>query len=205
MLVKTRSLERLRNVNMTSVDILERFWRRNGNIYSLISQDNFREVAWADLPSTDYAVISYQWRQNWNSIVTYILDSNSPVRAKWMWIDCKCLDQMDPNKMTTISRSDEIYFHAKEYHLIEIDSLTRGWVLFELASVNVSVRPVIHNSIEGPAARQLIRGHISRTGFAGSNFTVEPDREVVRNNIINRHGSVAIFERLISDILNRIL
>eukprot|EP01035_Chromulina_nebulosa_P069502 gene69502-biopygen36592 len=136
MLVRTASLGRLLDRDdMTSEDILNNIWLQSGNIFSLLSRDEFMEATWEDLAGLTYAVISYQWTQPWHSMVKFLLFSKTKVRADWLWIDCLCLDQTDNNKMATISRSDEIYLNAKEYHLIEIGSLTRGWVLFELSSV----------------------------------------------------------------------
>ncbi len=51
--------------------------------------------------------------------------------------------------MATIRRSDEIYLHSKEYHLMEVGYLTRGWVLFELSSVPKTLLPITHFTIRG--------------------------------------------------------
>jgi hypothetical protein len=202
MLVRTTSLSKLlEREDMSSEDILEKFWKPHGNIFSLLSQEEFRSATWEELPDLTYAVISYQWTQKWHSMVKFILNSTNRVKADWMWIDCKCLDQMDKNKMATISRSDEIYSNAKEYHLIEIGSLTRGWVLFELSSVVLA--PIIHTSIQDPAGKELIKKHLASTGFEGSAFKVEADRDIVRKKIIGRFKSVAIFDREIVKIVNK--
>jgi hypothetical protein len=148
-------------------------------------------------------VISYQWTQQWHSMVKFLLFSKTKVRADWLWIDCLCLDQTDLNKMATISRSDEIYLNAKEYHLIEIGSLTRGWVLFELSSVVLP--PIVHISTQDPAGKELIKERISITGFEGSKFKVEADRDVVRTKIVSKYKSVPYFDKEIIKIVNRIL
>jgi hypothetical protein len=203
MLVRTTSLSKLlEREDMSSEDILKKFWIPHGNIFSLLSrEEDFMEATWEKLPALTYAVISYQWTQKWHSMVKFILNSPNRVRADWMWIDCKCLDQMDPNKMATISRSDDIYRNAKEYHLIEIGSLSRGWVLFELSSVKLA--PIIHTSIQDPAGKELIKKHLASTGFKGSAFKVEADRDVVRKKIIGRYESVANFDREIVKIVNK--
>ena len=204
MLVRTASLGRLlERDDMTSEDILEKFWKKDGNIYALLSRDDFMEATWDELPGLTYGVVSYQWTQPWHSMVKFILLSKNRVKADWMWIDCKCLDQMEKNKMATISRSDEIYLHAKEYHLIEIGSLTRGWVLFELSSV--ALPPIIHISTQDPALKRMIKERLSSTGFKGSEFKVESDREVVRKKIVDRYKTVALFDQEIIKIVNRIL
>ena len=201
-MVRTTSLSKLlEREDMSSEDILKKFWIPHGNIYSLLSRDEFMEATWEDLPGLAYAVVSYQWTQKWHSMVKFILTSTNRVKADWMWIDCKCLDQMDLNKMATISRSDEIYLNAKEYHLIEIGSLTRGWVLFELSSVQLP--PIIHISTQDPAGKELIKRHLASTGFEGSAFKVEADRDVVRKKIIGRYKSVANFDLEIVEIVNK--
>ena len=112
---------------------------------------------------------------------------------------------MNPEKMITIKRSDEIYFHAKEYHLMEIGSLFRGWVLFELSSVaEAMLPPTIHLSTQDPAAIKVMKRFLSSTGFDGCEFTEETDREIVRKKIINRYGSVINFNEKIIAIVNKI-
>ena len=205
MLVRTTSLGKLlEREDMTSEDILTKFWIPHGNIFSLLSrEEDFISATWEELPALTYAVISYQWTQKWHSMVKFILNSTNRVKADWMWIDCKCLDQMADNKMATISRSDEIYLNAKEYHLIEIGSLTRGWVLFELSSVVLP--PIIHISTQDPAGKVVLKKHLASTGFEGSAFKVEADRDVVRKKIVSKYKSVPNFDKEIIKIVNRIL
>jgi hypothetical protein len=114
---------------------------------------------------------------------------------------------MSSDKMTTIKRSDEIYFNANEYHLMEIGSLSRGWVLFELSSVKESMLPpAIHLSIsQDPAAITLTKLFLRSSGFDGCIFTEESDREVVKKKIIDRYGSVAEFNLRIIAIVDKIL
>ena len=207
MLVSTASLAKLlERGDMTSNDILKFLWQEEGNIYSVIPPDSFIQVKWTDLPNTPYAVLSYQWLSKWGSIGKFILLSEDRVLQKYMWIDVLCLDQTDPGKMTTIKRSDEIYLHAKEYHLMEIGSLYRGWVLFELSSVaEARLPPIVHLSTQqDPAAIRIIKRFLSSTGFDGCEFTEESDREVVQRKIIDRYGSVAIFNKEIVAIVNKI-
>jgi len=209
MLVNTASLKFLWDwVAMNSNQIKDFFWMVSGNIFSIIPKvnndgvSNFREVTWEELPSAYYAVLSYQWEQDWHSILRHILQLN-PVTAEWIWVDSICLDQTDPRRMETIRRSDEIYSNANEYHLIEMGALTRGWIHFELASKTVP--PIIHNSkIYDPAARNLIRDSVRR-GFEYSGFTVEDDRVEVRKKIVERYTSVANFNEVIIEFVNQIL
>ena len=207
MLVKTASLRNLlKKKVMTSEDLLETCWKKEGNVFSVIPRESFIEVNWADLPYTPYAVMSYQWQSKWGSIADCILLSDKRVKADYMWIDVLCLDQMSSDKMTTIKRSDEIYFNANEYHLMEIGSLSRGWVLFELSSVKESMLPpAIHLSIgQDPAAITLTKRFLRSDGFDGCIFTEESDREIVKKKIIDRYGSVAEFNLRIIAIVDKI-
>ena len=206
MLVKTASLVHLlKRGDLTSNDILKLFWQTEGNIYSVVPEGSFVEVAWAELPNTPYAVMSYQWLSKWGSIAKFILLSDNRVLQDFMWIDVLCLDQMDPDKMVTIKRSDEIYLHAKEYHLMEIGSLFRGWVLFELSSVaEALLPPAIHISTQDPAAIKMMKKFLSSAGFDGCEFTEESDREVVQKKIVDRYGSVVNFNQRIIAIVNKI-
>ena len=206
MLVSTASLAKLlKRGDMTSNDILKFFWQAEGNVYSVIPESSFIRVTWTALPNTDYAVLSYQWLSKWGSIAEFILLSDNRVLQRYMWIDVLCLDQMDPDKMITIKRSDEIYLHAKEYHLMEIGSLFRGWVLFELSSVaEAMLPPTIHLSTQDPAAINVMKKFLSSAGFDGCEFTEESDREIVQKKIVDRYGSVANFNQTIIAIVNKI-
>jgi len=188
--------------DFTSDYLLKTYWQKEGNIYSVIPRDSFIEVKWADLPTTPYAVMSYQWLSKWESIAEFILYSTRRVLEEYMWIDVLCLDQMSTDKMTTIQRSDEIYFNAKEYHLMEIGSLFRGWVLFELSSVQLL--PAIHHSTQDPAAIAMMKDFLRYRGFDGCQFTKESDREIVKKTIIDRYGNIAEFNLRIIAIVDKI-
>ena len=206
MLVRTASLRHLLEKKvMSSENILETCWRKDGNVFSVIPPESFIEVKWTDLPSTPYAVMSYQWQSKWGSIADFILLSDKRVKAEYMWIDVLCLDQMSSDKMTTIKRSDEIYFNAKEYHLMEIGSLFRGWVLFELSSVKESMLPpAIHLTTQDPAGINVMKQFLLSAGFDGCSFTEESDREIVKKKIIDRYGCVAEFNLRIIAIVDKI-
>ena len=205
MLVRTASLSRLLECeDMTSEDIMDRYWRKDGNIFSLLSRDCFIEVTWAELPGFPYAVLSYQWKQSWHSLVKFILLSHNRVHQPWMWIDIKCLDHMAKDKMTTVSRVDEIYFFAKEYHVMEIGSLVRGWVLYELSCVSESsLPPTFHLSTKDPALIMMVKEFFNTSGFDGSAFTTKSDVEFVRRKIIVRYGNVDNFNKKVIAILDQ--
>ena len=114
-----------------------------------------------------------------------------------------CLDQMDQAKMTTIKRSDEIYYNAPEYHLMEIGSLFRGWVLFELSSVKIP--PCTHlSNTQDRAGIDIMKDFLRSRGFDSCKFTEEADRAVVKKKIIDRYGSVPSFNKAIIAIVDKI-
>jgi hypothetical protein len=207
MLVSTVSLTNLlKKGEMTSEDILKTYWQKEGNLNSLIPPDNFKAVQWEDLASTPYAVMSYQWLSKWGPMVEFILLSATRVKADYMWIDVLCLDQMDPTKMTTIKRSDEIYYKAQEYHLMEIGSLFRGWVLFELSSVKETLLPPCTHlsNTQDRAGIEHMKDFLGTRGFDSCKFTEEADRAVVKKKIIDRYGSVPSFNKAIIAIVDKI-
>ena len=188
---------------MTSEDLKKIYWQEKGNLDELIPPESFKEVQWENLASTPYAVMSYQWQSNWGPIVEFILYGTKRVKAEYMWIDVLCLNQIDPEKMTTIKRSDDIYENAKEYHLMEIGSLFRGWVLFELASVKKT--PSIHlSNTQDRAGIDIMKDFLRSRGFDGCKFTEEADRALVKKKIINRYGSVPKFNELIVVIVDKL-
>lgn len=212
MLVKTASLRKfLERKDMTSEDILETFWKKDGNIYKLLPRDCFIWVTWDELKDCRYAVLSYQWKSPWQTLVNFILHGERRVHLYYMWIDVLCLDQMSQDKMETIRRSNEIYLNAKEYHLMEIGSLLRGWVLFELSSVKETMLPpVTHYTAKDPAMIQTVKDRLRSTGsdggFEGSKFSDETDRPKVRQHIIDTpiYGTVAKFNEKIITIVDNI-
>ena len=206
MLVKTESLRLLlQHEDMSSEDILTIFWERDRNIFSLIPRENFKVCRWADLRDTPYGVMSYQWKSNWHAILRFILYSIDRVLEEYMWIDVFCLNQVNQSRMKTVRRSDEIYYHAKGYHLIEIGSLFRGWVLFELSSVSETLLPPkTHVATKDAALIDMAKHHLSTLGFHGCKFTEESDRKIVENKIIDKYGSVDAFNQKIIAIVNKV-
>ena len=206
MLIKTSSLARLlKQKDMTSDDILTLFWERDGHIFSLLPRECFVECRWEDLPTTSYAVMSYQWKSLWHTLVDFILHSDGRVLEDFMWIDAFCLNQMLTDKIKTIRRSDEIYSNAKAYHLMEIGALSRGWVLFELSSVpEALIPPKIHLSTQDHGLIEMAKLSLSRDGFNGCRFKEESDREIVQGKIVDRYGSIDEFNLRIIAIVNRI-
>jgi hypothetical protein len=107
--------------------------------------------------------------------------------------------------MKTVRRSDEIYQHAKDYHLIEIGSLFRGWILFELSSVSETLLPPkTHVATKDAALIDLAKQHLRTAGFNGCKFTEESDRKVVATKIIEKYGSVDKFNQKIVLIVNKV-
>eukprot|EP01036_Dinobryon_divergens_P062018 gene62018-biopygen38902 len=206
MLLRTKSLKNLLSKkDMSSQNILEEVWMGEGSIFSLISLDQFARCTWADLDKVKYAVLSYQWRKHWHAILKFILDPLNGVKVEYIWIDVFCLNQLDGNRMTTIRRSDEIYHNAHEYHLIELGSVFRGWILFELASAREGVLPVVHKSTTDKKRVKSLLDEFEEYGFEGSEFTKKLDQELVRKKIIEKHDSVKNFDRKVLKIIHDVL
>ena len=120
-----------------------------------------------------------------------------------MWVDSLCLDQTADDRMKTIRRSDEIYSNANEYHLMEIGSISRGWVHFELCSVPLS--PITHLTNNDPALIEMARQNLILAGFEGSHFTDEADRPFVLEKILNTYETVEEFNGIVNTIVNTIV
>jgi hypothetical protein len=209
MLLETESLRIfLSNVDFTSETVLEDFWQRKGSIFSLIPKRCFRRCLWRDLPHTDYGVFSYQWKLRLGPIVKFALGldgSPNPIRSKYIWMDIGCLNQLDGNRMTTIQRSDEIYYNAKEYHLMEVGSLSRGWVLFELSSVPKTLLPITHFTTSDANMLNMAKATFKRSGFEGCKFSKESDRILVRKKILEKYGDMQAFNNKIAAIVDTLL
>jgi hypothetical protein len=206
MLLKTKSLKNLYNEkDMSSEIILDEFWMGRGNIFFLIPQDQFVQCSWSNLTKVKYAVLSYQWRNYWHAILKFIFDPRNGVKVEYIWIDVFCLNQLDGNRMTTIRRSDEIYYNAHEYHLIELGSVFRGWILFELASAREGILPVVHTSNKDKKKLNILTNEFKENGFEGSNFSKKQDKEEVRKKIIEKHTSMKEFNEKVEKIIAAII
>ena len=205
MLIETESLRIfLSNIDLSSSTILEEIWYRKGNIFSLIPKNWFKRCRWIDLPYTNYAVLSYQWISKWRSIADFIFGVKG-LKSKYIWLDWACLNQLDGNRMATIQRSDEIYLHAKEYHLMEVGSLSRGWVLFELSSVPKTLLPITHFTTTDTYMLNMAKATFKRTGFDGCKFSKESDRSLVRRKILEKYGDMQAFNSKIAAIVDTLL
>ena len=203
MLLKTESLKNLLlHEDMSSDTILEEYWMGEGSIFSLIPQDQFIPCRWSRLKTKRYAVLSYQWRQHWHKILKFIFHPEHGVTCEYIWIDVFCLNQLDGNRMKTIQRSDEIYYNARQYHLIEVGSVFRGWILFELASAREI--PHVHSSKTDEKALKNLTDEFEKSGFEGSKFTQPRDKILVRDEIIEKHKSVKAFDEKVLEIIGNI-
>jgi hypothetical protein len=191
--------------DMSSQNILEEVWMSEGSIFSLIPLEQFARCTWSDLTKVKYAVLSYQWRKYWHAILNFIFHPIHGVKVEYIWIDVFCLNQLDGNRMTTIRRSDEIYHNAHEYHLIELGSVFRGWILFELASAREGILPVVHTSTTNKKRLKTLQDDFDENGFEGSEFTKKLDKELVRKKIIEKHTSVRDFDQKVLKIINNVL
>ena len=205
MLLKKESLRPLLDQpDICSDIILKKCWIGQGSIFSLIPEHCFLPCTWSDLEGMEYAVLSYQWRTNWHAILNFIFGPDG-VKLDYIWIDVFCLNQLDGNRMKTIRRSDEIYYNAKEYHLMELGSVFRGWILFELSSANESVHPIIHKTTADKMLMCILREEFEETGFEGCAFSKPLDRELVQKKIIDKYGTIANFNKKVLKIIDGIV
>ena len=205
MLIETERLRIfLTDFDLSSSSILEEFWLMKGNIFDLIPKNWFKRCSWKALPRENYGVLSYQWISKWRRMADFIFGLNG-LKSKYVWLDWACLNQLDGNRMATIRRSDEIYFHAKEYHLMEVGSLSRGWVLFELSSVPKTLLPITHFTTSDPNMLNMAKATFKRTGFDGCKFSKESDRSLVRGKILEKYGDMQAFNSKIAAIVDSLL
>lgn len=107
-----------------------------------------------------------------------------------IWIDVFCLNQLDRNRMKTIQRSDEIYYNAKEYHLIKLGSFFRGWVLFELSSAHERIEPKVHHSQSDTTVLDLVKERFKEKGFEGCGFAKASDRALFPKKNIEKYRAI---------------
>ena len=167
--------------------------------------DQFEPCSWSHLKKVQYAVLSYQWRKYWHAILKFIFDPRNGVKVEYIWIDVFCLNLLDGNRFTTVRRSDEIYHNAYEYHLIELGSVFRGWILFELASAREGVLPVVHTSNRDKKTMKKLTDDFKENGFEGSKFSKQGDMELVRDKIIEKHTSLKDFNEKVVKIIDAII
>jgi len=211
MLIETESLRAFLSssyADLTSEKVLEDFWCQEGSIFSLIPKKMFKPRRWRDLPGMDYGVVSYQWKMNLGHLAKFALGldaSPNPIKTQYIWFDVCCLNQLDGGRMATIQRSDEIYYHAKEYHLMEVGSLSRGWVLFELSSVPKTLLPITHFTTSDANMLNMAKETLKRTGFDKCKFTKETDRSLVRKKILEKYGDMQAFNSKIAAIVDYLI
>ena len=193
--------------DLSSDTVLEKFWNMKGSIFEIIPKTCFKKCYWSNLPRTKYAVFSYQWKSKLGHIAKFVFgedNSPNPIQSDWIWLDLTCLNQLDDNRMTTIQRSDEIYYYATEYHLMEVGSLSRGWVLFELSSVPKDKLPTTHFTTSDADMLDMAKETFKTEGFEGSEFTKESDRILVRCKIIQKYGDISSFNNKIAEIVDKL-
>ena len=100
--------------------------------------------------------------------------------------------------MKTVLRPDEIYYHAKAYHLMEIGSLGRAWVQFELCSVSKTNLPLkIHFPTRDPAIIDTAKKTLKKFGFDA----VEPSESaawrisIALSSTLSRYEIVSLLYR----------
>ena len=211
MLIETESLRAFlspSHADMTSDKVLEDIWYLKGSIFSLIPKSMFKRRRWCDLPGIDYGVISYQWKMKLGHLAKFALGldaSPNPIKSPYIWLDVFSLNQLDGGRMATIQRSDEIYYHAKEYHLMEVGSLSRGWVLYKLSSVPKTILPITHFTTSDAKMLKMAKETLKRTGFDKCKFSKETDRSLVRKKILEEYGDIQAFNSRIAAIVDNLI
>lgn len=208
-LVNVRVLiEALADYDGNSKDILKAHWEGPpGDIFTLLPVDAFKPVLWSQLPNIKYAAMSYEWSGIWQLIVKYMAHATEGMQCEWVWTDVFCLDQNDHLwKMKTIEKSWMIYYYSCEYHIMNLSALKRGWVLFEVASVNYDkcICFRVHDVLltTDPKAAADVREYLGQHGFGGSAFWRESDRTLVKALIEFKFGGITNFDRHINKIVS---
>eukprot|EP01035_Chromulina_nebulosa_P024138 gene24138-31374_t len=84
---------------------------------------------------------------------------------------------------------------------MELGSLFRGWILFELSSARKENDPTIHTTITNRKLRQKLKNDFREKGFEGCEFTKPSDKDLVRGIIVENYDSLDAFN---ADVLKLI-
>eukprot|EP01036_Dinobryon_divergens_P030726 gene30726-40013_t len=135
------------------------------------------------------------WKERGHIYDLIPLENNN---FKEILIDIICLDQNSANKMRTLTNSDLIYKNASEYHIMEVSSLSRGWVVYEMSNMQRTKVPIFHDN--DPFSVKKLNDIIDRAvgeGFRFMKLSNEGDRQHVVQAVLNNFGSFEGFiERL---------
>ena len=225
-LIKTKELvARTAHLNLTSSEIKAQHWDMYGGISEIFDEDCFLDLSFRDLSKNDYAVITYVWDGSYWKDMSGVLEQK--VNAPYVWVDIFCLNQCLPTseKMRVIKESGNIYADAAEYHLLGLMCLDRLWCNYELA---LGVSPIFsagddfgegsktaateqkYLMVLKQRARKMRLRELRVVSllkplsphFQDAQCTVETDRSLVQQQIINQHGSLDLFNERLANILS---
>ena len=100
--------------------------RQVKSISKLLPDDAFVKVAFEDLGTTSYGVLTYTWNgMPWRDI----LEELKGTKLDLFWIDIFCVNQAlaPEEKMKTIKQTVPLYSMASEHHIMGYRTLRRGW------------------------------------------------------------------------------
>ena len=100
--------------------------RQMKSISKLLPDDAFVKVAFEDLGTTSYGVLTYTWNgMPWRDI----LEELKGTKLDLFWIDIFCVNQAlaPEEKMRTIKQTVTLYSKASEHHIMGYRTLRRGW------------------------------------------------------------------------------
>jgi len=127
------------------------------------------------------------------------------------WFDIFCLDQFHPHKMETIKRSNEIYNNANKYSIIGLACFDRLWCLAEAGCKQRDQIVMVFDTVgyflmQRESAYKMAKFELctDRT-FEGSRCTVDSDRDIVRDRILQKFDSIASFNRDIKILADEVL
>ena len=103
--------------------------RQVKSISKLLPDDAFVKVAFEDLGTTSYGVLTYTWNgMPWRDILEELNGANG-TKLDLFWIDIFCVNQAlaPEEKMRTIKQTVTLYSKASEHHIMGYRTLRRGW------------------------------------------------------------------------------
>ena len=124
----------------------------------------------------------------------------------WIWIDAFCLNQTDGDQIAkTLNFLDQIYVLAFEYHVVALESVSRGWCLREM-SINPPQRKMhVHSSAFGVKGSDMVWLQANEQGmrlsFKACALSDPQDRALVEKGIISKFSTIAAFDEFVNAVV----
>ena len=221
-------------LTVNSDDVVRLHWKGKGHLRDLFPESAFKTCSLAELrDGVHYSALTYmcapaavhrtptavgakwrgpthrlpilahaRWKTPWAAILAELQKS---VASQWIWIDAFCLNQTDGDQIAkTLNYLDQIYVTASEYHVIALESVSRGWCLREM-SVNPPQRKMqVHSSAFGVKGSDMVwlqaNEEISLS-FAACAMSDEQDRAIVEKGIIGKFATIAAFDEYVNAVV----